>query len=539
MRGNARGLARRLMVGVTSVSLFCPPAASAAPVPRSGGILEYAVDGEPSNYDCEANISFVAAHVLEPEYSTLLKFDTARYPEIVGDVAKSWNASADRMTYTFTLAPNVLFHDGSRLTSADVKATYERIIHPPPGVSSPRQADYAAVARIDTPDEQTVVFHLQWPDAAMFANFASPWNCIYSAEKLKQDPDYPVKHVMGTGPFVFVSHDKGDPWIARRWEHYFRRGHPYLAGFKADFMSGRAVIEAMESGRVMTDFRSFTPAERDELVRTMGDRVAVYESPWIINLLLVFNARQPPFNDARVRQALSLAIDRWRMADDLSPTTFMKYVGGLMRPGAAMSASEDDLAALPGFSHDIAAARTEAKRLLAAAGVTHLTLTLTNRSEPPTPYGPAADYVIAAWKAIGIEARQEALPTKGWEAALEQGHFEAAIDFGGDYFDDPTIQLARYISRDLSPQDHAQATDRFLDGLYIGQAMTLDVRKRAQIVRAFERHALTEAATAPLLWWNRIIVTAAKLKGWYMTPSHYIGQDLGDVWIDDGAVAER
>ena len=120
--------------------------------PKHGGTLEFAVTVEPGNYDCHANISFAFLHPIAPHYSTLLKFDAANYPQIIGDLAQSWSASADRLTYTFKLRPNVLFHDGSRLTSADVKASYERIAHPPPGVVSARKVDYAAISSIDTPD---------------------------------------------------------------------------------------------------------------------------------------------------------------------------------------------------------------------------------------------------------------------------------------------------------------------------------------------------------------------------------------------------
>src|SRR5271169_7085490 len=140
-----------LLTGVTAW-LAIPGAAAAEASPTRGGILTFAVDAEPPNYDCHANFSFVFIHPVIPHYSTLLKFDTANYPQIVGDLAESWNVSADRRTYTFKLRRNVLFHDGSPLTSADVKASYDRIIHPPEGVLSVRQADYAAVTGIDTPD---------------------------------------------------------------------------------------------------------------------------------------------------------------------------------------------------------------------------------------------------------------------------------------------------------------------------------------------------------------------------------------------------
>src|SRR5215469_17885210 len=138
-------------------------AAAAEPHPSRSGVLTFAVDAEPPNYDCHANFSFVFIHPIIPHYSTLLKFETANYPQVVGDLAESWSISSDRRTYTFKLRRSVLFHDGSPLTSADVKASYERIIHPPEGVLSVRQADYAAITGIETPDPDTVVFHLQWP----------------------------------------------------------------------------------------------------------------------------------------------------------------------------------------------------------------------------------------------------------------------------------------------------------------------------------------------------------------------------------------
>jgi peptide/nickel transport system substrate-binding protein len=521
------------ILGAFAAVLVAHATIAAEPHPSRGGILTFAVDAEPPNYDCHSNFSFVFIHPIIPHYSTLLKFDTANYPQVVGDLAESWSVSSDRLTYTFKLRQNVLFHDGSRLTSADVKASYDRIIRPPQGVLSVRQADYAAITRIDTPDPATVVFHLQWPDAAMLVNFASPWNCIYSAAKLKEDPLYPKTHILGTGPFAFVEHVKGDHWTGKRWDRYFLPGKPYIDGYRAEFIAGEKAVKAMESGQIMAQFRSFTPGERDEMMKVAGDRLEVREGPWITYLAIVFNVTRPPFDDARVRRALSLVIDRWHGAEALADNTFLKYVGGLMRPGTATSMPEAELVTLPGFSHDIAASRAEARRLLAEAGVPNLAVTLTNRKDVPVPYGSAGEFVVAAWREIGVQATQELLTTKDWQSALETGRFAAATDLAADYFDDPTIQLARYVSRDLSPINHSGSTDRFLDALYIGQAISTDPQQRAKIVREFERHALSEAYTVPLLWWNRIAVTADKFKGWNMSPSHYIGQDLSDVWLEE------
>ena len=111
----------------------------AEPVSKRGGMLNFAVDAEPPNYDCHANVSFATLHPIAPHYSTLLKFDTANYPQVEGDLAESWAVSPDKLTYTFKLHSNVLFHDGSPLTSEDVKASYERIVRPPPGIVSVRR----------------------------------------------------------------------------------------------------------------------------------------------------------------------------------------------------------------------------------------------------------------------------------------------------------------------------------------------------------------------------------------------------------------
>src|SRR5271169_148675 len=425
-------------------------AAIAEPSPTRGGTLVFAVDAEPPNYDCHANFSFVFIHPVIPHYSTLLKFDTANYPQVVGDLAESWTVSADKRTYIFKLRRNVLFHDGSPLTSADVKASYERIIHPPQGVLSVRQADYAAVTGIDTPDPLTVVFHLQWPDAAMLANFASPWNCIYSAAKLAQDPQFPKTHILGSGAFVFVEHVKGRYWRGKRFDRYFQPGKPYLDGFQADFITGPAVMAAYKSGRITAEFRGVTPPQRDELVTALGDRVTVGESPWLANLSVVFNTKRPPFDDARVRRALSLAVDRWGAAEKLQKTTFLKYVGGVMRPGSSMATPEAELIGLPGFGRDVAAARIEARRLLADSGVRGLKLTLLVR-DIPMPHYAGADLLADSWRQIGVATTEKKLGIFDWQKEVDAGDFEVALDFSGDFYDDPTIQLTKYVSHDLSP----------------------------------------------------------------------------------------
>ena len=143
----------------------------------------------------------------------------------------------------------------------------------------------------------------------------------------------------------------------------------------------------------------------------------------------------------------------------------------------------------------------------------------------PMPHFAAADLLAAAWREVGVTTAQQRLNIWEWQKIVDRGDFDVALDFAGDFYDDPTIQLTKYVSHDLSPINFSGSQDRFLDALYIGQAMTTDQRERAKILRAFERHALTEAYTVPLLWWNRIVVTSSKAEGlaYHAQPFHRPG----------------
>jgi hypothetical protein len=182
--------------------------ASQAQQPKRGGTLQFAISAETPNYDCHGSDTYATLHFSAPFYNTLLRFNLAKFPEIEGDLADSWTIAPDLMSYTFKLHPGVKFHDGTPLTSADVKATYDRMRNPPAGVVSTRQATFADVGTIETPDANTVIFKMKAVNASMLDHFASPWNCIYSAKDLAADANAPKTKINGTGPFVFWSMSK-------------------------------------------------------------------------------------------------------------------------------------------------------------------------------------------------------------------------------------------------------------------------------------------------------------------------------------------
>src|SRR3972149_838212 len=154
-------------------------------------------------------------------------------PKPVGDLAESWTIAKDGLTYTFKIRRGVKFHDGSDMTSRDIKASYDKIIFPPPGLKSSRRTTSQAVEAVDAPDPYTVRFRLKWPESSFLLNLASPWNFIYKADILAKDMRWYERNVMGTGPFTFVEYVKGSHWVGKKNPNYWDKGKPYLDGYRA------------------------------------------------------------------------------------------------------------------------------------------------------------------------------------------------------------------------------------------------------------------------------------------------------------------
>jgi peptide/nickel transport system substrate-binding protein len=433
-------------IATSGVLAMLATSSSIAQAPKKGGTLNFSVVAEPPNYDCHGSTTFALIHPIAPHYSLLVKFDGKEYPKVVGDLAESWTVSDDKKTYTFKIRSGVKFHDGSPLSSADVKSSYDRIINPPTGVVSIRKAYYDDVASVETPDPTTVIFKMKAPVAGVLEALASPYNCIYSAAKLQQDPKYPETEIMGSGGFSFVEHVKGSSWTGKRFDGYFLKDRPYLDGYKAFFVKSPAVVPGLIGGQFDAEFRGRNPSEKAQLLEQAKDKLAVFEGTWVNNLMLVFNTTRKPFDDIRVRQALSLAIDRWAGSEALSRISILKYVGGVMRPGYAMSLPEAELMKLPGFSKDIEKSRAESRRLLKEAGQESLKFKLLNRNVPE-PYTPAAVYSIDQWRRVGVTAEHEQLETKLYQDRVAAGDFDVAVEFQADFMDDPTAQFSKFLTK--------------------------------------------------------------------------------------------
>jgi peptide/nickel transport system substrate-binding protein len=297
------------------------------------------------------------------------------------------------------------------------------------------------------------------------------------------------------------------------------------------FLQAATMLNALQGGQVQAEFRSISEPEKQRLVQTMGDKIRIQESSWTLNLLVVFNVEKKPFDDARVRRALLMAIDRWGGSKGLGQISTLRAVGGVLRPGYTLATPEAELSKLPGFSKDIAKSRADAKKILADAGLKDLKFTLHNRSIAQ-PYTPAGVFLVDQWRQIGVTVENKQVETAPYLAGLNSGNFDVAIDFSNLFMDDPSLALGKYLSIDRSPDNRSRSKDPELDKLYDAQMRELDPKKRQALIQAFEKRLFEQAYQQPLLWWYRMVPTQKTIMGWRMSPSHNLGQDLSDVWLN-------
>src|SRR5947207_62973 len=458
-----------LRVCAIGVALLASPALAADETPKRGGTLTYVIPAAaPPSFDGHREGTFAMLHATAPFYSVLIRINPenpSSTTDFVCDLCTAMPKPTDGgKTYTFKIRDGVKFHDGSPLTAADVAKSWDMIIHPPKGMLSPRESWYEMVDTVEAPDPSTVVFHLKFATDAFLPGLADPFAFIYKKETLDNDPRWYEKNILGSGPFKFTEIETGQSISGIRNPDYYRKGLPYLDGFKAIYADKQAVrLDAIRGDRAAIEFRGFPPAARDELVKALGDKIVVEESDWNCGSLITPNHKKKPFDDARVRRALTLAIDRWHGAPALSKIANVRTVGGIVFPGSPLAATKEELQTIAGYWPDIEKSRAEAKRLLKEAGAEGLSFELLNRAVDQ-PYKYVGTWLVDEWSKIGLHVTQRVMPTGPELKALRGGNFEVALlancrgvpnplldvktylpNVGGayGYFDDPA-ELARY-----------------------------------------------------------------------------------------------
>jgi peptide/nickel transport system substrate-binding protein len=535
-KGDAMRCWVRLAVALLLPALAAPSLADETP--KRGGTLTYLIPADaPPSFDGHKEGTYATVHAFAPFYSVLVRINPqnpASTTDIVCDLCTAVPQPTDGgKTWTFKIRDGVKFADGTPLTAEDVAASFNAIIFPPPGVLSARVANYQMVEKVEAPDPSTVVFRLKFATAAFLTALANPYDWIYQKKILDRDPHWYEKNVMGSGPFKFTGYETGQSVKGERNPDYYHKGLPYLDGIVGIFAPKQATrVDAIRADRAAIEFRGMPPAARDELVNALGDKIAVQESDWDVASAVTPNHKKKPFDDPRVRRALSLAIDRWGGAPALSKIAIVSTVGGFVFPGSPLAMSKEELQQVAGYWPDIEKSRAEARRLLKEAGAEGLSFELLNR-DVDQPYKYVAAWLIDQWSKVGLHVTQKVVPTGPWFDAMRSGNFDVVVEAPGYGIVNPPLDVQKVLPGSVEGENYGHFEDQAEIDLYDKMLHETDPEKQKAAMHAFEKYVLDEQAHEIwVLWWHRIVPYRSYLKGFKIAPTHFINMDLATLWLD-------
>jgi peptide/nickel transport system substrate-binding protein len=443
------------------------------------GTVNFLIESMPANLDPRIGTDAQSQHLDGLIFDSLLAHDAQM--NIVADLAEHWEAR-DPLTYVFHLRPDVKFHDGRPLTSADVKFTFDSILDGT--VKTPKRGAFRMVTSIEATDDSTVVFHLREPYASFLWNLTKPGVGIVprgSGPEIAQKP-------IGTGPFQFVNLITDQEIVLQRNSSYFGdageaaggRGNVERVRFR---IVPDAIVRALELRKGSADvaINSLTPDMVVTLAKERG--IIADEQPGTTIAYIGFNLEDPILAHREVRQALAYATDR---------ATLIKY---LLR-GQARAASSllppNHWAYDPDVQqYDFDPARAE--QLLDAAGFKRGAGGVRFRLEFKTSteeYSRLLSEAIAdEWKRVGVAIELRPLEFATFYADLQRGSFQVSAQrwVGGN--NDPDIFELVFSSKKIPPNGSNRGHYRNprLDALLDQARMEMDRAKRKALLWEVQR----------------------------------------------------
>jgi peptide/nickel transport system substrate-binding protein len=389
-------------------------------------------------------------------------------------LAESWTTSADGRTWTFTLRRGVKFHNGRELVADDVKYTYERVLDPK--IGSGGRGYLSAIEQIEVPDARTVRIITRLPSASLLAGMAGGWSSIVPREVIEQKGDL-RRTAVGTGPFIFQEWIPQSHLKAKKNPDYWDKGKPYVDAIEIKVIPDEASILAqLRTGNVhhalLEDNKNYQLVKDDK-------RLTVQRSPRLGFDMVNINHGRKPFTDVRVRQALSIAVDRAEVLQ-VAASGLGSVTGPLtpaMRPWALPVEAFKEWYT-PNVEH--------AKKLLTEAGYPNGFKT-TLKVIPTFPTMVAGAQVIAAQlKKIGVDVQIIQEEYGVWIKAIIKPNFDFDLTMNATTGDaDPdSLLYRRFHSVEKQWNNDGEPE---IDALLDQGRSALDAKKRKEIYDRVQR----------------------------------------------------
>lgn len=277
--------------------------------------LVYALNTDVQSLDPQIQNDTTSEQVVKMLYNTLLKFEDDG--TVVGDLAESWSVSEDKLTWTFNLKQGVKFHNGKELTSADVKATFDRALNAEAGGLRTTEIIKMFTA-VEAPDPYTVTITTDGPYGPMESLMCNMSLGIMDADYIEQyglDLGTSVEGENGTGPFKVVSWERDQEIVVERFDDYFGTPAKLQTVVYTVIPEAASRVIALETGEV--DVIDKPTNEDLERLEADTENFTVLRKPTISQRLFRFGCNDPIISNTKVRQAIVYAIDRQAIIDAL------------------------------------------------------------------------------------------------------------------------------------------------------------------------------------------------------------------------------
>ena len=525
---------RAVVIAVLCAALVVPAAVVAQDKPRYGGVLNWFDYGDPGRLDVHAESPLVVQQATAGVYSGLLHRDPDDPTKIVGDLAERWTVSPDGKTYTFHLRRGVKWHDGQPFTSADVKATFDRILKP--DFRSPKCGSVLKpiVTGVEAADAHTVQITLKAPIQYFTQAIGSAWCRIAAKHVLEKygDLNRPEAQI-GTGPFRFKKYERGSVIEWEKNKDYFIQGLPYLDGVKQFILvGGPTQLAAAKAARVML-WDTWPPMSRlqsEELRAARGNEVDVYRHAINTVWTIYMNVKRPPFDNPDLRRAVMLAVDRQELINKALdgagvPCALLdpKLVGDSALP-------LDEVAKLPGCRQPKDADLAEARKLVEKHFPSGVEVEMAYRQVGN--YADRAQLVAAQLRKIGIRGTLKAHESAAGYAAFGKGDFQiiAAQDRAMDSTDPGDVFA--FIYRSDAGSNYAQWSDAKVDDLVERAGREPNPARRRQLFHDVQRYIPGAAPGAIAVGWVEGWFFADKrLRNYRQAPTAYDNNTFMKVWL--------
>lgn len=399
-------------------------------------------------------------------------------------LATDLTASDDGLTYTATLRDGVKFHSGKTLTSADVKASLEAVTAPES--QSARKQNFEVVDKIDTPDDQTVVFTLKQRSISFPYLLSYVWIINADASDIEKSAD-------GTGPYSLGEWKRGSTLTLNRSDDYWGEPAKNAKVVFNYFTEATAEDAALQSGRIDVITSVQNPDSLPQFEQ--GGKFTISEGQSTTKELLAFNDRSAPFDDAKVRQAVYSAVDREKLLNAIWGD-YGTLIGSMVPPSDPWY---EDLNDLNPYDPE------RSKKLLKEAGLEDgFSFTLDTPSYDPHPA--VAEFLQSELKKVGITVKINTITADEWYTKVFKEHdFEATLQ---EHVNDRDVVW--YGNPDFYwGYDNAEVTKWVADA-----EQATSEQEQTELLKKANRQIAGDAASAWLYLYPQIVVASNNVSGY-------------------------